>query len=176
MTQAKLTETLIVDAYNRVTAGESIATIAREYGCSYGTLRWAIRGDTWTHLNLPPLTKPRKVPKSKRYEIDKQRLTNIRSRLKTRRIELGLTLQAVARRLGVSKQYIHSYEADTRLPSVPTMMLFADLYCVPVAWFFEETNTSDVTAEVVHLSDKIQSLPSADRGFILELVGRLTQS
>jgi hypothetical protein len=52
---AKLTTEIVADARRRFRAGESIAALARAAGVSESTMRRAVRGEGWRHVDLPPV-------------------------------------------------------------------------------------------------------------------------
>jgi hypothetical protein len=52
---SKLTDDRVREAHKRAANGETLADIAREFGCSGVGLGAAVNGKTWKHLNLPPL-------------------------------------------------------------------------------------------------------------------------
>ncbi len=52
---SKLTDELVIRSHRRVLAGQTIASIAREIGCSNVALGNALNGKTWKHLRLTPI-------------------------------------------------------------------------------------------------------------------------
>lgn len=47
----KLTESIVVEARRRYTAGSATLTrLSKEYGVSLGTMCWALKGKTWSHV------------------------------------------------------------------------------------------------------------------------------
>ena len=65
--------------------------------------------------------------------------TPLGSRLKARRTERGLTLEALASVSGISKAYLWQLEnAETCNPSVNKMRTLAKVLDVPLSFFFEE--------------------------------------
>ena len=48
---AKLNEDLIIAARQRISNGEKLTHIAKEYGCNHSTLSVAVRGKTWPSAN-----------------------------------------------------------------------------------------------------------------------------
>ena len=48
--KAVLTDDIVLDAYKRKALGESIASVAKNYGVSQKTLAAAVRGENWKHI------------------------------------------------------------------------------------------------------------------------------
>lgn len=55
--QARLTEALVAEARVRVRNGESLVTLAHEYGVAHGNMSRAVTGDRWRHVDEPPVPK-----------------------------------------------------------------------------------------------------------------------
>ena len=66
-------------------------------------------------------------------------------RLKKTRDKLGLTLQQVADRVGLSAPTICAYEKGQRDPSFSHLTRLAKLYCRPVEYFFSENDEPEET-------------------------------
>jgi transcriptional regulator with XRE-family HTH domain/Zn-dependent peptidase ImmA (M78 family) len=62
----------------------------------------------------------------------------LHERLRQTREKLGLTLQQVADRVGLSPPTISAYETGQREPSFSHLTKFAKLYCRPIEYFFSE--------------------------------------
>jgi len=68
----------------------------------------------------------------------------IGSRLQARRDELGFTIDGIAKELGVEPSTYETYEAgDAHVPA-PVLAKIADLFRVPVFWFFQDVFAVDV--------------------------------
>jgi transcriptional regulator with XRE-family HTH domain len=107
------------------------------------------------------------------------------ARIRQRRLALGLTLQELGSRVGVSFQQLQKYEAgDSRMP-VSRLHDIARILTVPITWFFvPEIGTTGPSAEAPHETslrqetDRLVSLYSAIddprvRMAIMELVAIL---
>ena len=57
-------------------------------------------------------------------------------RIREARKDRGMTLRAVARRVGVSLQAISQFEHGRTLPTVPTLVALANAFEVPMGYFF----------------------------------------
>ena len=60
------------------------------------------------------------------------------ARLKSARLQAGLTLEKAAEALGTDLNSIWRYEAGRHRPSGPALYALASLYGKPVEWFFGE--------------------------------------
>ena len=76
-------------------------------------------------------------------ELDK----HIGTRLRVRRVLLGMSQQALASRLGVSFQQIQKYEKGTNRISASRLYRAAQVLEVPVTYFFEQYETDSSTSD-----------------------------
>ena len=94
----KLTAAKVLDARRRYTAGESMASIAREYGVSRQAMNQAVRGITWIGVGKPVATDPH--PNGSRHATAKLTEKDVReARRLSRR---GVSSPTLARRYGMS--------------------------------------------------------------------------
>lgn len=100
--------------------------------------------------------------------------SNIGNRLRRKRIEFGLTQDNAAKSVGVTFQQVQKYENGANALSLLKIHQFAELYKVPISYFFDAfnytTNTTsvDVKLKENHNENDKNTLPS-DRE-IIELV------
>ena len=78
-------------------------------------------------------------------------MVNLGERLKTLRIESGLTQKQIAERVGVAISGISSYESGTRLPSYPVLIKLARVYHVQTDFLLGVT--SKETIDISDLTD-----------------------
>ena len=57
---AVLTEERVAESRRRARNGESMKSVARSYGVNPGTIRLAVRGETWPFVSEPPVVKTQK--------------------------------------------------------------------------------------------------------------------
>jgi len=60
----------------------------------------------------------------------------VRNRIKVERAELDLTQEALAKRIGVSRQTINSIEKNKYVPSTILALKLSELFCKPVNEIF----------------------------------------
>ncbi|RYF09770.1 MAG: XRE family transcriptional regulator [Deltaproteobacteria bacterium] len=58
-------------------------------------------------------------------------------RLRTKRVDQGLSQKLLGSRLGISAQQIEKYENGTTRISASRLLAMAEILSIPVAWFFE---------------------------------------
>jgi transcriptional regulator with XRE-family HTH domain len=63
---------------------------------------------------------------------------HIGGRLQARRIHLGLSIDNVAQELGIKPGAYDAYEAGVQLAPVLLLSRIAELFSVPVLWFFQD--------------------------------------
>lgn len=66
---------------------------------------------------------------------------NIGAIIKARRVELGLSQQALANIIGVTFQQVQKYEKGSNSLNATRLVDFANALKIPVATFFEQQNT-----------------------------------
>ncbi|KAB2919243.1 MAG: helix-turn-helix transcriptional regulator [Hyphomicrobiaceae bacterium] len=64
-------------------------------------------------------------------------------RLRARRIQFGFDVDQVAEELGISQSEYEGYESACAQASAPLLSRLAELYAVPVRWFFEDSQSSE---------------------------------
>ena len=85
------------------------------------------------------------------------------ARLKSARLQAGLTLEKAAEALGTDLNSIWRYEAGRHRPSGPALYALASLYGKPVEWFFGEGDQRQPQPE----SKAEQSPIEADRDLVM---------
>jgi transcriptional regulator with XRE-family HTH domain len=63
-------------------------------------------------------------------------------RIRRRRFLLGMTQQTLAKSIGVAFQQVQKYESGSNRVSASRLVQIANALAVPVAYFFEDTETS----------------------------------
>jgi transcriptional regulator with XRE-family HTH domain len=66
---------------------------------------------------------------------------SVAERLKTARLESGVTQEHTARVLGVSFQQVQKYESGANRISAGRLLQLSHLYKKPLDWFFDDTPT-----------------------------------
>lgn len=86
-------------------------------------------------------------------------LENLGAKLKTARVNKGLSRKQVSELIGVSVSVIGLYESGERIPSVPILMKLATQYQVSVDYLLDIEHPSDDTLSLDGLNSKqIQAL------------------
>jgi transcriptional regulator with XRE-family HTH domain len=73
---------------------------------------------------------------------------HVGSRIRERRIMLGLSQQQLAQMIGVTYQQAHKYERGLNRISAGRLYEIAQVLSVPISWFFEGMHTLDGPAEI----------------------------
>lgn len=121
-TRHTLTDTIVRDARRRARHGEGVAALAREYGVNYHTLLAAVRGRTWTHLDL----KVRPVPAAPvtvsqaAYHGGRRILTAQQVAAARRLVLQGTPLRVLADRYGVKRQVLYAAVRGTTWADMTT--------------------------------------------------------
>ena len=115
--------------------------------------------------------------------LGKARIEGLGWRLREKRKETGLTLEAVGERLGVATNTVWTWEAGLHEPSKERLVAIASLYANPVEWFLgtdvgpEEKGPSSATIgekpasyRAVSLGQRIFELPKKQRALIEAMV------
>ena len=101
------------------------------------------------------------------------------SKLRMRRLALGLTQTKVAQAINVTFQQIQKYEKGTNGISSLRIMQLATFLKVPVVYFFEDfpgfenKNTDEISSEDINysfLAKLFSSLPSQQKDKILQML------
>lgn len=103
-----MTPAIVADSRNRAANGESIRDLAREHRVTYATLYYAVRGRTWRHVPVKPVTGASHP--SPRYAA-RQVLTTDQVAAARRRVAAGESYQSVSDDMGVSRSAV--YDAVT---------------------------------------------------------------
>jgi transcriptional regulator with XRE-family HTH domain len=101
-------------------------------------------------------------------EIDRRRprshalWRHIGQRLRLRRTQLGLSVEAVARKLAITPQVYEQYESGQL--QTPAMLLndAAQLFQLPVTWFFQDLSTGEPAEESAAEEEGVFSVATDD--------------
>ncbi|MFJ5120658.1 helix-turn-helix domain-containing protein [Kitasatospora sp. NPDC088548] len=74
---------------------------------------------------------------------------------KARRESLGISVKALAERLGVSAQAVYQWERGERKPSLPMFVAIAHHLCIPTASLMEQAKDS-ATRQAIQLANIYQ--------------------
>ena len=100
--------------------------------------------------------------------------SHLGSRLRMRRLALGLTQTKVAQAINVTFQQIQKYEKGTNGISSLRLMQLANFLKVPVVYFFEDYTTNKGTSEedlnYSFLAKLFSSLSDQQKGKILQVL------
>jgi transcriptional regulator with XRE-family HTH domain len=75
---------------------------------------------------------------------------HVGSRIRERRVMMGLSQQQLAKMIGVTYQQAHKYERGLNRISAGRLFEIAQVLNVPVSWFFEGLGESSETQEMSH--------------------------
>lgn len=85
----------------------------------------------------------------------------------------GMTQALLAEAVGLESETVSRIENGVRLPSIEKLVDIANVFCVPVAVFFENAAPSKKQQETHLLAEKIsvalEKLPEAGKSFVLEV-------
>jgi len=95
------------------------------------------------------------------------------SKLRMRRLALGLTQTKVAQAINVTFQQIQKYEKGTNGISSLRIMQLANFLKVPVVYFFEDYPSYEASAPVD--SDKVE-MPDLNYSFLAKLFSNLSSA
>ncbi len=95
------------------------------------------------------------------------------SKLRMRRLALGLTQTKVAQAINVTFQQIQKYEKGTNGISSLRIMQLANFLKVPVVYFFEDYPSYDVSTS--QDSDKVE-MPDLNYSFLAKLFSNLSST
>jgi transcriptional regulator with XRE-family HTH domain len=73
---------------------------------------------------------------------------HVGTRIRERRVMLGLSQQQLAQMIGVTYQQAHKYERGLNRISAGRLYEIAQVLSVPVSWFFEGLSTESTPAEM----------------------------
>lgn len=93
--------------------------------------------------------------------------------IRAQRKAAGMTQAMLAETIGLESETVSRMENGIRLPSIEKLVEMADVFCVPVAVFFEHASGSKKQQDHHLLAEKInmalESLPEAGRFFVLDV-------
>ncbi len=73
---------------------------------------------------------------------------HVGTRIRERRVMLGLSQQQLAQMIGVTYQQAHKYERGLNRISAGRLYEIAQVLAVPISWFFEGMETEPVAVEM----------------------------
>jgi transcriptional regulator with XRE-family HTH domain len=102
---------------------------------------------------------------------------HVGQRIRQRRSLLGLSQETVAGGLGVSFQQVQKYERGTNRMSASRLFELANLFSVPVAYFFENIAASGATAPLTNGSEgfpPLTKIPDREAAEVMRVYADLT--
>ncbi len=90
-----------------------------------------------------------------------------------RRIERGMTQEAVAERLGVGYEAVSRIERGAIMPTIGKLIYLAGVFNCPIEELLAESSNR-ATDQGAVLSKMIDGLSETDRAFMLEFVEKMT--
>jgi transcriptional regulator with XRE-family HTH domain len=135
--------------------------------------------------------KGRLVRRASVQDLGKKLWLHIGSRLRSRRTRRGLTMNGVAQELGIELRVYEAYEAGAEQPPAHVLTQIAELFEVPVFWFFQDvafeaaaiqsspkgTYRVATLEERMHfLTDSFRKLDLEGQQHLLAIAGALAQS
>jgi transcriptional regulator with XRE-family HTH domain len=115
----------------------------------------------------------------------------IGDRLRSRRTHLGLTTSSVAQELGIDPQAYEAYEAGTEQTPALLLTQIAEVFSVPVFWFFQDVAFEAADAQpslkgayrvatleerMLFLTDSFRKLDLEGQQHLLAVAGALAQT
>ena len=105
---------------------------------------------------------------------------HVGSRLRERRVSLGMSQTVLAERLGLTFQQVQKYERGANRLSASTLWRAAEAVDVPVSYFFDglkqrraDPSTDELDVVVLKLTQKMRKLEPIVRGKLSALVAAL---
>ncbi|MGQ3211370.1 helix-turn-helix domain-containing protein [Shinella sp.] len=89
------------------------------------------------------------------------------SRVRLRRLMVGMSQEALADRLGVTFQQVQKYEKGTNRISASRLQAIADVFRVPPSFFFQDDENAIPTAGVAHETGDVSTFVSSKEGLDL---------
>jgi transcriptional regulator with XRE-family HTH domain len=98
---------------------------------------------------------------------------HVAARIRARRIDLGITLQALARQIGVAFQQAHKYERGLSRISAGRLFHVASALKAPVGFFFATTDPAagDAIEGGSSAADKARAGPDANHASGIDSAG-----
>lgn len=86
-------------------------------------------------------------------------MTTFGERLRTLRIEHGVSISCLAESTGIHRSSIYRWEHGKTMPkSREVISLVSNFFHVPIEYFFQPAPTIDIPTEIQKLREEIQSL------------------
>lgn len=89
------------------------------------------------------------------------------SRVRLRRLMVGMSQEALADRLGVTFQQVQKYEKGTNRISASRLQAISDVFRVPPSFFFQDDDSSAPTAGAGHETGDVSTFVSSKEGLDL---------
>lgn len=89
------------------------------------------------------------------------------SRVRLRRLMVGMSQEALADRLGVTFQQVQKYEKGTNRISASRLQAISDVFRVPPSFFFQDDESAVPTAGVAHETGDVSTFVSSKEGLDL---------
>ena len=89
------------------------------------------------------------------------------SRVRLRRLMVGMSQEALADRLGVTFQQVQKYEKGTNRISASRLQAISDVFRVPPSFFFQDDESSAPMAGVAHETGDVSTFVSSKEGLDL---------
>ncbi|ANH05415.1 MULTISPECIES: helix-turn-helix domain-containing protein [Shinella] len=89
------------------------------------------------------------------------------SRVRLRRLMVGMSQEALADRLGVTFQQVQKYEKGTNRISASRLQAISDVFRVPPSFFFQDEDSAAPTAGVAHETGDVSTFVSSKEGLDL---------
>ncbi|EYR78735.1 MULTISPECIES: helix-turn-helix domain-containing protein [unclassified Shinella] len=89
------------------------------------------------------------------------------SRVRLRRLMVGMSQEALADRLGVTFQQVQKYEKGTNRISASRLQAIAEVFRVPPSFFFQDEDSATPAAGVGHETGDVSTFVSSKEGLDL---------
>lgn len=89
------------------------------------------------------------------------------SRVRLRRLMVGMSQEALADRLGVTFQQVQKYEKGTNRISASRLQAISDVFRVPPSFFFQDEENAGPSTGVAHETGDVSTFVSSKEGLDL---------
>ncbi|WP_242218280.1 helix-turn-helix domain-containing protein [Shinella zoogloeoides] len=89
------------------------------------------------------------------------------SRVRLRRLMVGMSQEALADRLGVTFQQVQKYEKGTNRISASRLQAISDVFRVPPSFFFQDDDNAASATGVAHETGDVSTFVSSKEGLDL---------
>jgi transcriptional regulator with XRE-family HTH domain len=93
------------------------------------------------------------------------------SRVRLRRLMVGMSQEALADRLGVTFQQVQKYEKGTNRISASRLQAISDVFRVPPSFFFQDDESAVPTTGVAHETGDVSTFVSSKAFLKIEDIG-----